>query len=182
MSQKGTIGTGGIIPSGGVAFLRGDAGGNVGADGGGAITLNGGTGLFITGSPGTNSLTFAISGATAQIFDADTGSAVPVVNTINFLGDAAQGSITNAAGSTVTLTISDASEAQKGTIETSTDAETIDGTLNNKAVVPTSLSAKLGVQTLNAMPIGSGPNGAFTWSAAGLDGEILIGQNGGVPQ
>jgi len=84
--------------------------------------------------------------------DTDAGSAIPVAHIINLLGTTAQGITTSGAGNTVTLTISDATETQKGVAELATDAESIAGANSTNIVVPTSLKAKLGVQTANALP------------------------------
>lgn len=114
-------------------------------------------------------------------FVADTGSAIPAAFIINMLGDATQGMITSAAGNTVTFTNDDATETQKGVLETSTDAESIAGTINNVSVVPTSLKAKLGAQTQFGICYGDTDSNALQWTAAGADGQILIAATASAP-
>ncbi len=97
---------------------------------------------------------------------------------INLIGTAAQGISTSGAGNTITWTISDAAEAQKGVSELATDAETIAGTDSVRTIVPTSLKAKLGTQTSSGLPIGASDTAAITWTAAPVNGEILIGSTG----
>ena len=114
--------------------------------------------------------------------DTDAGSAIPVAHIINLLGTTAQGITTSGAGNTVTLTISDATETQKGVAELATDAESIAGANSTNIVVPTSLKAKLGVQTANALPYGTTDSVAFGWTNALTDGQMVIGSTAGNPQ
>jgi len=113
--------------------------------------------------------------------DADVGSATPVAHIVNLLGTAAQGISSSAAGNTVTLTISDATETQKGVSELATNAESIAGTDSARTIVPTALKAKLGLQTANAIAYGAGDSSAIAWSAALTDGQIMIGATGAAP-
>ncbi len=120
------------------------------------------------------------SGATLQ-FDADAGSATPTAGIINILGDAPQGSTTSAAGNTVTITNTSATETQIGVSELATDAEAIAGTDSVRTIVPTSLKAKLGVQTADGIAYGQGDSSAIGWTAGLNDGELAIGSTAGVP-
>ena len=61
------------------------------------------------------------------------------------------------------------------------DAETIAGAVNNKAVAPTNLKAKLGLQTLHGLPIGASDSVAIAWTAEPSDGQLLIGKTGNQP-
>lgn len=115
-------------------------------------------------------------------FDTDSGTAVSVANSINLFGTAAQGLSTSGAGDTVTFTVDDATISQKGVCELATDAEAIDGSLTtNFAINPSSLKAKLGTQTANAIPYGAGTTSAIQWTDALEDGEIVIGATGLAP-
>ena len=114
-------------------------------------------------------------------FDADTGSAVPAAHIINLLGTSAQGLQTSASGNTVTFTVIDATISQKGVAELSTDAETIDGSSSSVVVIPSSLTSKLGTQTQYAVPYGNTTSGAFQWTGAGSNGQLIIGATGGAP-
>lgn len=73
------------------------------------------------------------------------------------------------------------SETQIGVIEIATDAETIAGTDTDRAIVPSSLAAKLGSQTQYAVAIGNTTSGALNWSSAGTDGQVLIAATGADP-
>src|SRR3989337_2323316 len=122
-----------------------------------------------------------ISGALPSVptlFNADVGSAVAILNTLEIFGDAAQGSATSGAGNTITITNLNASETQTGVLQTSTDVESIAGSSTAAAVVPSSLKAKLGIQTANAIPYGTGTAAALGWSSALTDGQVVIGSTG----
>ena len=113
--------------------------------------------------------------------DADAGSALPVADIINLIGTAAQGISSSGAGNTITFTIDDATETQKGVVELATDVESIDGTDSSKAIVPTSLKAKLGTQTDHGVLVGSGDSNAVTALAVGIDGQVLLGDSANDP-
>lgn len=100
---------------------------------------------------------------------------------VNLLGTSAQGISTSGAGNTITFTISDATDSQKGVSELATDAEAIAGVDTGRTIVPSSLSAKLGTQTQFALPIGAGSSAALSWTAAPTNGQILIGSTGVTP-
>lgn len=123
----------------------------------------------------------AAGGAVTQI-DADSGSAVPAAGVINLYGTSAQGISSSAAGNTVTLTIDDATETQKGVVELATNAEAISGVdATNLAIIPSSLTAKLGAQTQYGLAIGNTTSGAVNWTVPGTDGQIPIAATGGDP-
>ena len=117
----------------------------------------------------------------ASTFNADSGSATAVNSEINLFGTSAQGLTTSASGNTVIFTNEDSSTSQKGVLETSTNAESIIGISDSVAVVPSSLSAKLGDQTQYAIPYGNTSLLAIQWTDPLNDGEIVIGATGGVP-
>jgi len=117
----------------------------------------------------------------ASTFNADSGSAAAVNSEINLFGTSVQGLTTSASGNTVTFTNEDATTSQKGVLETSTNAESIAGVSSSVAVVPSSLSAKLGDQTQYAIPYGNTSLLAVQWTSALNDGEIVIGATGGAP-
>ena len=143
-----------------------------------SLTSTGGT-ITVTG--GSNTLNIEAAATLPTSFDADTGTAVPALNVLNILGDATQGSVTSGAGSTITITNSDATTAQKGVLETSTDAESIAGTSTTVSVTPASLAAKLGTQTANGLPYGGGTTAALSWLSEATDGQIPIGSTGNPP-
>jgi len=68
-----------------------------------------------------------------------------------------------------------------GTIQFASDAETIAGTISDKANTPESLKAKLGTQTDHGVLIGSGTTGAITALGVATNGQLLIGSTGADP-
>jgi len=103
------------------------------------------------------------------------------VSNIDVVGSGAITVTGNPAAWTLTITVDDATTSQKGAVELATDAEAINGTDSTRAIVPTSLKAKLGVQTSNAMAYGGGTTGVIGWTAAGTDGQIIIAATGSNP-
>lgn len=84
---------------------------------------------------------------------------------------------------TATLTISGevATTSQLGFTTLANDAITIGGTDDTHAVTPDSLTAKLGVQTVNTIPYGTGTNMAIGWTGTGTVGQVLTSNGGGTP-
>lgn len=180
MSQQGNIQDGGGAGTD-VSTLTGNTGGPVPPSAGGNINILGTAPINVAGNPGTNTLTITGAGSIPLTFTEDSGVATPAVNNLNVFGTAAQGIVTSGATDTVTITASDATETQKGVMALATDAEAIAGTVSNKAIVPTSLKAKLGAQTLNGAAYGTGTTAAVGWTAAGTDGQLLIAATGAAP-
>ena len=89
--------------------------------------------------------------------------------------------VTAGAGSLVVAGI-DSTTLVKGVIQLATDPEAIAGADSAKAIVSTSLKAKLGSQTANAFVYGAGDNLALGWTGAATDGQLLIGKTGNPPQ
>jgi len=102
-----------------------------------AANLLAGTGIAITN--GSGSIRVSTTGSVLLAVDADSGSCTPVGNRLNVNGTSSQGISTSAAGSTLTLTIADATTSQKGVLETATDAEAVAVTATDKAVTPSNL-------------------------------------------
>jgi len=103
------------------------------------------------------------------------------VSNIDIVGSGAITVTGNPAAWTLTITVDDATTAQKGVVELATNAETIAGASATLAVTPASLEAKLGVLTANAVPYGAGTGAAMSWAGPGTDGELLIGATAGAP-
>ena len=61
------------------------------------------------------------------------------------------------------------------------DAEAIAGTEAAKAVAPLTLKAKLGTQTSHGIAYGAGTTGAVAWTAEMSDGQVIVGDTGGIP-
>lgn len=174
------VGTGSGAPS--IETLTGNSGGAVGPDGAFNIDILGAGSITVTGDPGTNTLTIDDDGTLADTFTGDSGSATPSGGNLNLFGDAAQGLSTSGAGDTLTFTNADASETQKGVSELATDAESIGGADSIRTIVPTSLKAKLGVQTSNSLPFGQGDSTQLGWTSGLTDGHIVIGSTAGNPE
>ena len=120
-------------------------------------------------------------GAITQV-DTDSGSVVPAGGVINLLGDSSAGVSTSGAGDTGTITVVDATTSQKGVVELATDAEAIAGSSSsNLAIIPSSLTAKLGTQTQYTVALGNTTSGAINWSNAATDGQVLLGATGADP-
>lgn len=112
----------------------------------------------------------------------DVGGAIaPVGGDIIIAGNAGQGSTTSGAGHTITISNSNWTTAQKGVGTLATNAEAIAGVVSTKAVVPSSLAAKLGTQTAHGVLVGEGTAAAITALAAGTNGQVLIGSTGADP-
>lgn len=130
-----------------------------------------------------NVVILASSQAVSITFQGDSGSAVPAAGVLQLLGQSLQGITSSASGNTVTFTVADATTLQKGVVELATDAESIAGSLtDNKVINPSSLKAKLGVQTSKGLPYGLGTTAAFSWTNALTDGQVVIGSTAGNPQ
>jgi hypothetical protein len=74
-----------------------------------------------------------------------------------------------------------ATTVQIGVVTLALDAEAIAGTDASKVIVPSSLKAKLGIQTLHGLPIGASDSGALAWTAAPTNGQLLVGSTGNQP-
>ena len=74
-----------------------------------------------------------------------------------------------------------ASDTAVGVVELATDAEAIAGTDTSRAIVASSLKAKLGLQTLHALPVAAGDNAAMAYVGPLTDGQLLIGSTGAQP-
>ena len=107
----------------------------------------------------------------------------PTTHIVLLLGDHTQGVDLsgNAGAYTETITMFNATTSQKGVTLLASNAETIAGTVTTKATTPDDIKAKLGAQTLHGIPYGNSQTGAIQWLAEATDGQIPIGQTGGVP-
>jgi hypothetical protein len=101
MSSAGSYGSGGGGGVGNVKFLTGNSGGPVGPDLVGNINVVGTGDISVAGNAGTNTLTISLSGAIANVYDADTGTAVPALGILNING--LGGIATSASGHTVDI-------------------------------------------------------------------------------
>ena len=108
----------------------------------------------------------------ATTYNADAGSATPAANIINFLGTAAQGISSSAAGNTVTYTIANATDTQKGVASFNL----------------TNFTVTAGAVASNALTVTAG-TGLSTGGAVNLGGSVtlnltvpVIATNGGTGQ
>jgi hypothetical protein len=122
-------------------------------------------------------VTISATGTIVTQFSADAGIATPSGNNVNLLGTAAQGLSTSASGATVTFTNANWSTTQKGVGTLATNAEAIAGSVNDEAITPASLAAKLGTQTANGVALFEGSTSAMSVVAPGATSGIpLINQ------
>jgi len=107
----------------------------------------------------------------------------PTTHIVLLLGDNTQGVDTSGVAGTYTETITmfDSTEVQKGVVLLASNAETIAGAVTTKATTPDDIKAKLGAQTLHGLSYGNSQTGVVQWLAEATDGQIPIGQTGGVP-
>lgn len=107
----------------------------------------------------------------------------PTTHILLLLGDNTQGvDLSGNAGIyTETITIFDATTAQKGVVLLASNAESIAGANSTKAITPDDLKSKLGVQTSHGLPYGAGTTGAIAWLAEASNGQIPIGSTGTPP-
>lgn len=107
----------------------------------------------------------------------------PTTHIVLLLGNNAQGVDLSGNAGTYTETISmfNATTAQKGVVLLASDAETIAGAVTTKAITPSNLKAKLGAQTLHGLAYGNAQTGVVQWLAEAADGQIPIGDTGGIP-
>jgi hypothetical protein len=127
----------------------------------------------------------AVVGGTVFSLTGNAGGVVgPVIATgnIDLVGAGAITVTGNPGGHVLTISVADASEIAKGVLFLAIDVEAIAGTNSTDAIVPTSLKAKLGVQTLHGLPYGMATTAAIAWTAEPTDGQVLIGHTGNIPQ
>ena len=114
---------------------------------------------------------------TDQIGTVVTASATGTINLIGF------GPVTTAgtpSTNTFTISVAVATTSTQGTVQLSTNADTIAGVDTGTAVTPASLAAKLGTQTLDGVAYGGATNMAVNWTALGANNTVLTG-TGGAP-
>lgn len=101
---------------------------------------------------------------------------------IQILGDDAIDVTGNQGSNSLTISILTASTSNRGATTLATNALTINGTDGTHAVTPASLTAKLGVQTLNGVAYGQGTTAAVAWTpVSSTGGQVLIANNAHVP-
>lgn len=107
----------------------------------------------------------------------------PTTHIVLLLGDNTQGVDLsgNAGAYTETITMFDATESQKGVSALASNAEAIAGTVTTKTITPDDLKAKLGAQTSHGLAYGAGQTSAIAWLGEASDGQIPIGDTGGIP-
>lgn len=119
----------------------------VGPDASNNINLLGGVGTQTSGNPGTNTITVSASADVATSYEADSGTAVPNLNTLHVVG--AGGITTNATGSTVTVD-TDGTVAIKFTADDLNTAIPIAGNLDIFGSNLASTTATAGTITVNS--------------------------------
>lgn len=175
------------------------AGNNIGiTNAAGSITIkvNGTTNHTLQVGNATGDLTSLAVGATGTILTGVTG-ADPTWTTATYPSTVTKGDVLVASANNVVSVVNDvvnagyvltanaaaapSFQALPAGVTYASDAETIAGTVTNKAVAPSNLKAKLGTQTLHGLPIGASDSVAIAWTAEPTDGQILIGKTGNQP-
>jgi len=105
----------------------------------------------------------------------DTGGAIaPVGGNISILGGAAGGASVAGTAGTLTINIAQATDTQRGTLEVSTNAESVTGTSILVAVTPASLTARLAAPGT----IGGTTPGAATFTNLTANGTVNLNTAG----
>lgn len=135
-----------------------------------AFSVDAGTG-FISLSTSLVVIQFTTTGASND-------PVVPLAGSVAVLG--ANGVTTDSTPNNNTITVSgiQATTAQIGVTTLASSAQAIAGTDAVNAVTSAALAAKLGTQTLHALPIGAGSTNPITWTAPPTNGQLLIGRTG----
>lgn len=131
----------------------------------GQLLQSGGAGV----NPAWTTTTYPATAAIGDILVATVANTITAVT-----GAATAGWILTANGAGTSPTF----QAAPAGVTYASDAETIAGTVTNKAVAPSNLKAKLGLQTVHALPIGNSDSLALGWLAVGANGETLMGSTG----
>lgn len=183
MSSAGSYGGGGGGGGvGNVKFLTGNTGGAVPPDLTGNINVVGSGDIAVDGNAGTNTLTISLTGGIATTYDADTGSATPVLGILNING--ASGIQTTASGNTVVIetdglvalnydTDSGTATPSAGVlniiggtgITTSGSGDTV--TITSTATGVTSITGDAGGALTGAITVTGGTSGAFYTGSGG---------------
>lgn len=135
MSQVTLVKVNSYTPGTVVQTLTGNNGGAVGPNGSNNIYIIGVDVVSVDGNPGTNTLEISLSGAVADEYDCNTGTAIPALGVLNIVGT---GNIaTSGAGNTITADLAGITQ----------HSLQVGGTSNTLT--------QLGVATNGQIPIGS---------------------------
>ena len=134
----------------------------------------------------SNGLIYGLAGTAGQILQ---GGNAPAFSTATYPSTVAKGDVLVASANNVIGVVNDVTnagyvltanvgaapsfQALPSGVSFASDAETIAGTVTNKAVAPSNLKAKLGTQTIHALPIGTGDTNALGWLTVGSTGKYL---------
>lgn len=164
MSQAGILNRGVYPPGSVVQTLEGNSGGKVGPDGTNNINVVGdGTTIDVVGNPGTNTLTVSTTGAVADFFSTDSGSAVPVLGILNVLGG--NNIITSGAGNTVTIDLN-------GTTNHAVQVGNASGSLTS---IPVGLTGQVLTGVTGGDPVFAAPPASGVTSITGNTGAAQTG-------
>jgi len=131
----------------------------------------------LVGSGTTAALTALAVGTNGQVIVGSTG-ADPVFATVA----STDSSVSFALGAgTLALTVTQASTAQLGGSTLATGAEVTTGSNATKIVTPDTLETKLGTMTANGVILGGGAGANLAATAAGTNGQVVVGSTGVVP-
>lgn len=114
------------------------------------------------------------TGAVDTLTGDSQGAIVPVAGNIDLLGTAADGISTTGTAGTITFAIEQATTSQRGTLATSTNAQSVTGTDATVAVTPASLTARLAAPGA----IGGTTPGAGTFTDLTATGTVHLNVTG----
>ena len=147
------------------------------------IDTSAGALYFLASVSGTTASWEKVIGGSTGLtqLDSDSGSATPSAGVIDLAGTSAQGITTSATGNTITFTIANTTETQKGVVELATTTEATTGTDTARAITAAGMAAKLGTQTDHGVLVGSGSTAAVTALSVGTNGQVLVGSSSADP-
>lgn len=133
------------------------------------------SGIMFTGIIPVGGSVNSLTGNTGGAVGPDGAGNINVLGTLPIHVDGNPGTFTEM------VSIDNATTLAVGAIQLATNAEAIAGVDTVKAIVPSSLAAKLGTQTQFGVAFGETTINPLDWTAAGTDGQLLIAATGAAP-
>jgi hypothetical protein len=165
------------VTSGAVTLLAAPIDSVTGTHGVTASTVSGAT--TVSGVNATTS-TVGVASFDPAYFSVTSGAVTLTAQPINTITGANGVTSSTVAGATTVSGIN-STTGQVGVVTLATSAQAIAGTDAANAITSSALAAKLGAQTLHGLAYGNASTGAVQWLSEAANGQIAIGQTGGVP-